>query len=111
MAAALKSGTANESRQWFRLRVKGQDRAQTENPAWTMWLDHVTRNMSALLDQSNAYSGIGQLFLHCILFGAGAGWCPRPSRRHLDLSVIDTGAWWGASTRRNRLTCSCAAWP
>lgn len=104
MAAAMKSGTANESRQWFRLRVKGQDRAQTENPAWTMWLDHVTRNMSALLDQSNAYSGIGQLFLHCILFGAGAGVV---SGGHpddiLDLSVIDTGAWWGASTRRNRV--------
>jgi len=104
MAAAMKSGTANESRQWFRLRVRGLGKVQAENPSWKMWLDQVTHTASELLDQSNVYGGIGQLFLHCILFGGGVGVV---SGDHpvdiLDLCVIDTGAWWISSTRRGRV--------
>jgi len=104
MAAAMKSGTANESRQWFRLRLKGQDRAQAENPAWTQWLDAVTRGMAALLDQSNAYGSIGQLFAHTILFGTGAAIVAGDHPEDiLDVRVIDTGAFWIGSTRRGRV--------
>jgi len=104
MAAAMKSGTANESRQWFRLRVRGRSAEQTENPAWKQWLDRVTRIASELLDRSNVYGGIGRLFSHTVLFGGGGGIL---SGGHpddiLDLCVIDTGAYWIASTQRGRV--------
>jgi len=104
MAAAMKSGTANESRQWFRLRVKGQSSAQTENPAWKRWLDDLTRGMAELLDQSNAYGSIGKLFLHTGLFGNAAALV---AGNHpddiLDVRVIDTGAYWIGSTRGGRV--------
>lgn len=104
MAAAMKSGTANESRQWFRLRLKGQDRAQAENPAWTQWLDAMTRGMAALLDQSNAYGAVGQLFHHAGLFGQGAALVTGDHPEDiLDVRVIDTGAFWIGSTRRGRV--------
>lgn len=104
MAAALKSGTANESRQWFRLRLKGQTSAQAENPAWTQWLDGVTRGMSALLDRSNAYGAVGRLFSHTVLFGTGAAIVAGDHPEDiLDVRVIDTGAFWIGSTRRGRV--------
>lgn len=104
MAAAMKSGTANESRQWYRLRVKGPARAAAENPAWTRWLDDLTRGMSALLDQSNAYGAIGRMFLHTILFGTSAGVVAGDHPEDiLDVRVIDTGAFWIGSTRRDRV--------
>lgn len=104
MAAAMKSGTANESRQWFRLRLKGQTSAQAENPAWTQWLDAVTRGAASLLDQSNAYGAIGRLFSHTVLFGNGAGIVAGDHPEDiLDVRVIDTGAYWIGSTRRGRV--------
>ena len=104
MAAAMKSGTANESRQWFRLRIQNQNSAQIENPALVQWMDGLTRGMSELLDQSNAYGAIGQLFLHTGLFGNGTALVfGNHPEDILDVRVIDTGAYWIGSTRGGRI--------
>jgi hypothetical protein len=105
MAAALKSGTANESRQWFRLKRGGSgDDTQAENPAHKQWFDKATRGMSWMLNNSNAYGALGQMFLHTGLFSCSAGLVTGEHPQDiLEILVIDEGAWWAASTRRGRI--------
>lgn len=104
MAAAMKSGTANESRQWFRLRIHKGQAAQVENPSWTRWLDDLLLGMSSLLDQSNAYGALGRLFHHAVLFGNGAGIVTGSHPDDiLEIRVCDTGSYWISSTRGGRV--------
>jgi hypothetical protein len=100
MAAAMKSGTANESRQWFRLRLRSREDAANENQAWGRWLDETLYRAAALLDQSNAYGAIGRMFHQVGLFGTAAGvvFGTHPTDI-LDIRVADTGSYWIASSR------------
>lgn len=66
-AAGMMSGTANPTRQWFRLRAGNIDSTQT-SPI-SLWLSEVERILMLVFQESNYYTSVATALLDLVIFG------------------------------------------
>ena len=66
-AAGMMMGTANPTRQWFRLRIGTIDSTQT-SPI-SLWLNEVERILMLIFQESNYYTSVAVALLDLVIFG------------------------------------------
>lgn len=70
LASGMMNGITSPARPWFRLRVTG---AQDElDHASRVWLDEVGKRMMLIMQESNFYRAMAELYLDLVVFGTGA---------------------------------------
>jgi hypothetical protein len=101
MAAGLQSGITNQSRQWFKL--NSLDQKAKEMSAVRTWLDETTETCSGILNRSNAYPALDQIYKHLGEFGTAAGVVYADEETDLHIYIADCGSYWLAENRRGRV--------
>lgn len=66
-AAGMMSGTANPTRQWFRLKVGTFDSTQTSPTS--LWLAECERILMLIFQESNYYTSVATALLDLVIFG------------------------------------------
>lgn len=100
LGAGMHGGITSPSSQWFRLSV---EHAQTkERPDAKGWLDEVTRGMAAVFAQSNIYTVLHQMYLHCGAFGTAAALLVPDKEHVMHMIMLDEGAYWVGTDNRER---------
>lgn len=100
MNAGLQSGITNQSRQWFRLQTI--DKKFSEYAEVRKWLDNVTELLTGMMNRSNFYQALDQIYLHLGLGTACAVVC-EDEEHGVHVRNVDEGAYWIATDRRGRV--------
>lgn len=100
-AAGLQSGITNQSRQWFKLNPT--DNRVKENRAVRVWLDETTETLNSILNRSNSYPALIQIYFYLLAFGTAAAVVYEDSETDLHVYVADLGSYWIGENRRGRV--------
>ena len=100
MNAGLQSGITNQSRQWFKLQTI--DKNLSEFSAVRKWLDDTAEVITGLMNRSNFYPALDQIYLQLGL-GTAAALVLQDDENGIHVRNIDAGAYWIAADRRGRV--------
>lgn len=70
LASGMMNGITSPARPWFRLRMTGQN--EDLDHASRVWLDDVGKRMMLVMQESNFYRSMAELYLDLVVFGTGA---------------------------------------
>lgn len=101
MAAGLQSGITNQSRQWFKLETREARLGKASRTR--AWLDFATEAVQGVMQRSNVYSALDQLYSQLGQFGTAAGLVVYDADATVHLHVCDMGSFWLAQNRRQRV--------
>ncbi len=101
LAAGLQSGITNQARQWFVFRAKSRDAAKDSEVR--AYCGRITDHLHAILNGSNVYAALDQMYLRMGAFGQSAALLVPDEESVLRLAVVDEGAYWIAENRRGRV--------
>lgn len=101
MAAGLQSGITNQARQWFKLETRDARLGKASRTRG--WLDFATEYVQGVMQRSNVYAGLDQIYSQLGMFGTAAGLVVRDDDATVHLHVCDMGSFWLAQNRRQRV--------
>lgn len=102
MGAGLQSGITNQSRRWFNFAALEKDLHKQKSVR--AWLDETAETVSSVMNRSNVYPALDEIYLYLGLFGTAAGIIYPDEDAHVHIRVVDIGDFWLGDDKRGRVT-------
>lgn len=101
IASGLQSGITNQARQWFRMIPS--DTNLTRISIVRKYADKATEELQKVMNRSNVYPSLDQIYLHLCAFGTAAGIIVPDRKSVLRMIVCDTGSFWISEDKSGRV--------